>query len=148
MTRQTSFGWCRGTIWKYSEGHWKHGPVLHWKGNNKSLVPYSLTSYRHESVFMFNQISLQPNCIILAISPANQDLATSDAIKISREVDPSGNNFWKPFICHQRYQTCYTVTFCLILVVIFIGERTFGVLTKIDLMDKGTDAVEVSCLTI
>jgi len=33
---------------------------------------------------------LQPNSIILAISPANQDLATSDAIKISREVDPKG----------------------------------------------------------
>lgn len=54
----------------------------------------------------------KPNCIILAISPANQDLATSDAIKISREVDPT-------------------------------GERTFGVLTKIDLMDKGTDAVDI-----
>ncbi|XP_038987576.1 dynamin-related protein 5A-like isoform X2 [Phoenix dactylifera] len=54
----------------------------------------------------------KPNSIILAISPANQDLATSDAIKISREVDPK-------------------------------GERTFGVLTKIDLMDKGTDAVDI-----
>ncbi|KHG26803.1 Dynamin-related protein 1B [Gossypium arboreum] len=28
----------------------------------------------------------KPNCIILAISPANQDLATSDAIKIAREI--------------------------------------------------------------
>ncbi|CAN4108407.1 unnamed protein product [Withania somnifera] len=54
----------------------------------------------------------KPNCIILAVSPANQDLATSDAIKMSREVDPK-------------------------------GERTFGVLTKIDLMDKGTDAVDI-----
>ncbi|KAI3764349.1 hypothetical protein L2E82_14356 [Cichorium intybus] len=54
----------------------------------------------------------KPNCIILAVSPANQDLATSDAIKISREVDPK-------------------------------GERTFGVLTKIDLMDQGTDAVDI-----
>ncbi|KAH1087256.1 hypothetical protein GLYMA_07G171000v4 [Glycine max] len=54
----------------------------------------------------------KPNCIILAISPANQDIATSDAIKIAREVDPS-------------------------------GERTFGVVTKLDLMDKGTNAVEV-----
>ncbi|XP_030540221.1 dynamin-related protein 5A isoform X2 [Rhodamnia argentea] len=54
----------------------------------------------------------KPNCLILAISPANQDLATSDAIKISREVDPT-------------------------------GERTYGVLTKIDLMDKGTDAVDI-----
>lgn len=33
---------------------------------------------------------LQPNSIILAISPANQDIATSDAIKLAREVDPTG----------------------------------------------------------
>ncbi|WCJ33334.1 dynamin-like protein [Euphorbia peplus] len=32
----------------------------------------------------------KPNFIILAISPANQDIATSDAIKLDREVDPSG----------------------------------------------------------
>lgn len=54
----------------------------------------------------------KPNCIILAISPANQDIATSDAMKLSREVDPT-------------------------------GERTFGVLTKLDLMDKGTNALDV-----
>ncbi|KAF9587035.1 hypothetical protein IFM89_039721 [Coptis chinensis] len=53
----------------------------------------------------------KPNCIILAISPANQDIATSDAIRLAKEVDPS-------------------------------GERTFGVLTKLDLMDKGTNAVD------
>ena len=35
---------------------------------------------------------LQPNCIILAISPANQDIATSDAIKLARDVDPTGMN--------------------------------------------------------
>ncbi|KAG5538788.1 hypothetical protein RHGRI_019364 [Rhododendron griersonianum] len=54
----------------------------------------------------------KPNSIILAISPANQDIATSDAIKIAREVDPT-------------------------------GDRTFGVLTKLDLMDKGTNALDV-----
>uniref|UniRef100_A0A7C9AL26 Dynamin-type G domain-containing protein n=1 Tax=Opuntia streptacantha TaxID=393608 RepID=A0A7C9AL26_OPUST len=54
----------------------------------------------------------KPNCIILAISPANQDIATSDAIKLAREVDPT-------------------------------GERTFGVLTKLDLMDQGTNALDV-----
>lgn len=53
----------------------------------------------------------KPNCLILAISPANQDIATSDAIKLAREVDPT-------------------------------GERTFGVLTKLDLMDKGTNALD------
>ncbi|KAL6985832.1 Phragmoplastin drp1e, partial [Sarracenia purpurea var. burkii] len=56
-----------------------------------------------------------PNCIILAITPANQDVATSDAIKLAREVDPA-------------------------------GERTFGVLTKVDLMDRGTNALDVSSL--
>ncbi|KAI3826856.1 hypothetical protein L1987_00915 [Smallanthus sonchifolius] len=54
----------------------------------------------------------KPNSIILAISPANQDIATSDAMKLAKEVDPS-------------------------------GERTFGVLTKLDLMDKGTNALDV-----
>ncbi|KAL6181165.1 hypothetical protein ACLB2K_047820 [Fragaria x ananassa] len=53
----------------------------------------------------------KPNCIILAITPANQDVATSDAIKIARDVDPT-------------------------------GERTFGVLTKLDLMDRGTNALD------
>ncbi|XP_059448748.1 phragmoplastin DRP1E [Corylus avellana] len=54
----------------------------------------------------------KPNSIILAISPANQDIATSDAIKLARDVDPA-------------------------------GDRTFGVLTKLDLMDKGTNAIDV-----
>lgn len=30
----------------------------------------------------------------------------------------------------------------------FSGERTFGVLTKIDLMDQGTDAVDVSLYSL
>lgn len=43
----------------------------------------------HLSVTIY--FGMQPNCIILAISPANQDIATSDAIKLAKEVDPSGN---------------------------------------------------------
>lgn len=54
----------------------------------------------------------QENTIILAVSPANQDLATSDAIQLAKEVDPH-------------------------------GFRTVGVLTKLDLMDKGTDALDI-----
>jgi len=52
------------------------------------------------------------NCIILAVSAANSDLATSDAIQIAKEVDPNGN-------------------------------RTIGVLTKVDLMDKGTNCCNI-----
>lgn len=52
------------------------------------------------------------NCLILAVSPANTDLANSDALKLAREVDPSGN-------------------------------RTIGVITKLDLMDEGTDARDI-----
>ena len=32
----------------------------------------------------------QEACMILAISPANSDLATSDALQMAKEVDPSG----------------------------------------------------------
>jgi hypothetical protein len=49
-------------------------------------------------IFSFTSVlfvwKLQPNCIILAISPANQDIATSDAIKLARDVDPSGAFFF------------------------------------------------------
>ena len=50
--------------------------------------------------------------IIMAVSPANQDLAVSDGLKLARRVDPS-------------------------------GERTIGVLTKIDLMDEGTNCMDI-----
>ncbi|CAM0150626.1 unnamed protein product [Urochloa decumbens] len=81
-------------------------------GLTKVAVEGQPDSIVHDIENMVRSFIEKPNCIILAISPANQDLATSDAIKISREVDPK-------------------------------GERTFGVLTKIDLMDKGTDAVDI-----
>lgn len=32
-------------------------------------------------------------CLILAVTAANQDLATSDALKLAKEVDPEGNSF-------------------------------------------------------
>ncbi|KAG8265966.1 Dynamin-1-like protein [Homalodisca vitripennis] len=53
-----------------------------------------------------------PNCIILAVTPANADMATSESLKIAREVDPE-------------------------------GARTLAVVTKLDLMDDGTDAVDI-----
>ncbi|KAL9245418.1 hypothetical protein vseg_019076 [Gypsophila vaccaria] len=81
-------------------------------GLTKVAVDGQPESIVHDIENMVRSYIEKPNCIILAISPANQDLATSDAIKISREVDPK-------------------------------GERTFGVLTKVDLMDKGTDAVDI-----
>ena len=41
----------------------------------------------HEMVMSF--ISSE-NCLILAVTPANTDLANSDALKIARAVDPQG----------------------------------------------------------
>ncbi|CAF0777886.1 unnamed protein product [Didymodactylos carnosus] len=55
-----------------------------------------------------------PNCIILAITPANVDFSTSEAVKFAKEIDPE-------------------------------GRRTLAVLTKLDLMDRGTDAYDVLC---
>ncbi|KAK4472724.1 hypothetical protein MN116_003950 [Schistosoma mekongi] len=52
------------------------------------------------------------SCLILAVSPANSDLANSDALKLAKEYDPQ-------------------------------GLRTIGVITKLDLMDEGTDAQEI-----
>lgn len=35
------------------------------------------------------------NCLVLAVSPANTDLANSDALKVAKEVDPQGEMLWK-----------------------------------------------------
>ena len=34
------------------------------------------------------------NCLILAVSPANTDLANSDALKLAKEVDPAGMSYY------------------------------------------------------
>ncbi|KAA8536385.1 hypothetical protein F0562_028863 [Nyssa sinensis] len=50
-----------------------------------------------------------PSCLILAVTPANSDLANSDALQIAGNADPD-------------------------------GYRTIGIITKLDIMDRGTDA--------
>jgi replication fork clamp-binding protein CrfC len=49
--------------------------------------------------------------LILCVIPANIDLSNSDALKLARKLDET-------------------------------GERTIGVLTKVDLMDQGTDCLK------
>lgn len=39
---------------------------------------------------MLFQFVTKENCLMLAVSPANSDLANSDALKIAKEVDPQG----------------------------------------------------------
>lgn len=39
----------------------------------------------------------QEACIILAVSPANSDLATSDALQMAKEADPTGRFSWQVF---------------------------------------------------
>ena len=52
-----------------------------------------------------------PNALILAVTPANSDIANSDALQMAKAVDRD-------------------------------GTRTLGVLTKLDLMDRGTNALD------
>ena len=44
----------------------------------------------HQIRHLILQYINNPNSIILAVTPANIDLATSEAIKIAREADPDG----------------------------------------------------------
>jgi replication fork clamp-binding protein CrfC len=39
---------------------------------------------------MLMQFVSKETCLILAVTPANTDLATSDALNLSRQVDPEG----------------------------------------------------------
>lgn len=43
---------------------------------------------------MIMQFISRENCLILAVTPANTDLANSDALKLAKEVDPQGKQDW------------------------------------------------------
>jgi hypothetical protein len=50
----------------------------------------------------------QDNTIILAVSPANQDLANSEALKLAKRADPEGNdskNFYKLMYRNRAMQS-------------------------------------------
>ncbi|XP_016302359.1 dynamin-1-like isoform X2 [Sinocyclocheilus anshuiensis] len=81
-------------------------------GMTKVPVGDQPADIEHQIRDMLMQFVTKDNCLLLAVSPANSDLANSDALKIAKEVDPQ-------------------------------GLRTIGVITKLDLMDEGTDAREI-----
>ncbi|XP_043096517.1 dynamin-1a isoform X3 [Puntigrus tetrazona] len=81
-------------------------------GMTKVPVGDQPADIEHQIKDMLMQFVTKDNCLLLAVSPANSDLANSDALKIAKEVDPQ-------------------------------GLRTIGVITKLDLMDEGTDARDI-----
>ncbi|XP_039651781.1 dynamin-2-like isoform X2 [Perca fluviatilis] len=81
-------------------------------GMTKVAVGDQPQDIEHQIRDMLMQFITKESCLILAVTPANTDLANSDALKISKEVDPQ-------------------------------GLRTIGVITKLDLMDEGTDARDI-----
>ncbi|KAM8843794.1 dynamin-2 isoform 5-T5 [Spinachia spinachia] len=81
-------------------------------GMTKVAVGDQPVDIEHQIREMLMQFITKESCLILAVTPANTDLANSDALKIAKEVDPQ-------------------------------GLRTIGVITKLDLMDEGTDAKDI-----
>uniref|UniRef100_A0A8C2XSK6 Dynamin-2 n=1 Tax=Cyclopterus lumpus TaxID=8103 RepID=A0A8C2XSK6_CYCLU len=81
-------------------------------GMTKVAVGDQPVDIEHQIRDMLMQFITKDSCLILAVTPANTDLANSDALKIAKEVDPQ-------------------------------GLRTIGVITKLDLMDEGTDAKDI-----
>ncbi|XP_047665257.1 dynamin-1a isoform X8 [Tachysurus fulvidraco] len=81
-------------------------------GMTKVPVGDQPADIEHQIKEMLMQFVTKENCLLLAVSPANSDLANSDALKVAKEVDPQ-------------------------------GLRTIGVITKLDLMDEGTDARDI-----
>ncbi|XP_070765486.1 dynamin 3a isoform X2 [Enoplosus armatus] len=81
-------------------------------GITKVPVGDQPTDIEYQIRDMIMQFICNENCLILAVTPANTDLANSDALKLAKDVDPQ-------------------------------GQRTIGVITKLDLMDEGTDAQEI-----
>lgn len=61
------------------------------KGLTKVPIDGQPPSIVQELDDMARQYVKSDNAIILAVTPANADLATSDALRMARDVDPSGD---------------------------------------------------------
>ncbi|KAF3844115.1 hypothetical protein F7725_016163 [Dissostichus mawsoni] len=59
-------------------------------GMTKVAVGDQPVDIEHQIMEMLMQFITKDSCLILAVTPANTDLANSDALKISKEVDPQG----------------------------------------------------------
>uniref|UniRef100_A0A7N6ARN7 Interferon-induced GTP-binding protein Mx n=1 Tax=Anabas testudineus TaxID=64144 RepID=A0A7N6ARN7_ANATE len=59
-------------------------------GMTKVPVGDQPADIEHQIREMLMQFVTKENCLLLAVSPANSDLANSDALKIAKEVDPQG----------------------------------------------------------
>lgn len=70
-----------------------------------------------------------PTCVILAVTPANSDLANSDALQMARIADPDGGfSFHMVRIKSFNLTTHDTV---LLIILTIAGSRTIGVITKV-----------------
>ena len=78
-------------------------------GITKISVGQQIQDIEKVTTDMAKRYCAEERTIILAVIPANADMATSQGLHLARQWDPEGN-------------------------------RTLGVITKIDIMDRGTDA--------
>lgn len=67
------------------------------------------------------------SCLILAVTAANQDLATSDALKLSKEVDPEGNHVY------------LIILFLYVLTVLSLTMVDLPGMTKVPVGDQPLD---------
>lgn len=72
-------------------------------GMTKVAVGDQPHDIEHQIREMLLQFITMESCLILAVTPANTDLANSDALKIAKEVDPQGEEApeSKSLILHQ-----------------------------------------------
>lgn len=59
-------------------------------GMTKVAVGDQPHDIEHQIRDMLLQFITKESCLVLAVTPANTDLANSDALKIAKEVDPQG----------------------------------------------------------
>ena len=59
-------------------------------GMTKVPVGDQPADIEHQIRGMINTYITKESCLILAVTPANMDLANSDALKLAKEADPDG----------------------------------------------------------
>lgn len=82
-------------------------------GMTKVAVGDQPHDIEHQIRDMLMQFITKESCLILAVTPANTDLANSDALKIAKEVDPQGKHGTDVHYCLFNLLLLLGQYFCL-----------------------------------
>lgn len=102
-------------------------------GMTKVAVGDQPQDIEHQIRDMLMQFITKESCLILAVTPANMDLANSDALKIAKEVDPQGKAYSSTVKPHIATTALHSLAWYLVIPIETIAAASMDLSSPVSL---------------